>query len=264
MKKNVLIFTIVVFHCFITSIMARTIELAVDLPSVSHTYEEIMGMEFIEDLIPIPIPEFTASAGEIIVFDITFNNNEVISIDSNTYNSLGASMSVRFKASASTLESGGWGGSSDLAVSIELTNPVNIPSILEETTVTLMKTTLDGTDDYYIDSSYQPSYGSVGSQEGTTSFAGAKITLTAPTYFSRYMNPETFTISSQTYRDNEFQVFSSSMVTSDITILSIVSGCKSPVGDIDGDCKVNLVDLALFAGNWMVDCENNPEEAACQ
>lgn len=35
-------------------------------------------------------------------------------------------------------------------------------------------------------------------------------------------------------------------------------------GDINGDCKVDFEDLALMAANWLVDCNTNPNDPACQ
>jgi len=37
-----------------------------------------------------------------------------------------------------------------------------------------------------------------------------------------------------------------------------------PVGDINLDCRVDLTDFALMAGNWLVDCLLEPSNPACQ
>ena len=37
-----------------------------------------------------------------------------------------------------------------------------------------------------------------------------------------------------------------------------------PVGDINLDCRVDLRDFALMAGNWLVDCLFDPSDPACQ
>ena len=37
-----------------------------------------------------------------------------------------------------------------------------------------------------------------------------------------------------------------------------------PVGDINLDCRVDLRDFALMAGNWLVDCLFDPSNPACQ
>lgn len=34
-------------------------------------------------------------------------------------------------------------------------------------------------------------------------------------------------------------------------------------GDLNDDCKVDLADLAIFAANWLVDCELVPDNPAC-
>jgi hypothetical protein len=34
-------------------------------------------------------------------------------------------------------------------------------------------------------------------------------------------------------------------------------------GDLDGNCKVDLVDLGLMASSWLIDCEITPEDPAC-
>jgi len=38
----------------------------------------------------------------------------------------------------------------------------------------------------------------------------------------------------------------------------------SPVGAIKLDCRVDLRDFALMAGNWLVDCILEPSDPACQ
>ena len=35
------------------------------------------------------------------------------------------------------------------------------------------------------------------------------------------------------------------------------------VGDVNGDCKVDLADLALMAEHWLVDCAASPAQPAC-
>ena len=37
----------------------------------------------------------------------------------------------------------------------------------------------------------------------------------------------------------------------------------SPLGDLNGDCKVNLKDLAITAAHWLVDCMATPTHPAC-
>ena len=34
-------------------------------------------------------------------------------------------------------------------------------------------------------------------------------------------------------------------------------------GDLDYDCNVNLVDFAMMAANWLIDCELTPDNPAC-
>ena len=36
-----------------------------------------------------------------------------------------------------------------------------------------------------------------------------------------------------------------------------------PVGDNNLDCRVDLTDFALMAGNWLVDCILDPSDPAC-
>lgn len=36
------------------------------------------------------------------------------------------------------------------------------------------------------------------------------------------------------------------------------------LGDLDGDCRINLNDLAIVASNWLVDCILNPTDLACE
>jgi len=35
------------------------------------------------------------------------------------------------------------------------------------------------------------------------------------------------------------------------------------VGDLDGNCRIDFRDVALMAGNWLVDCHLNPQNPAC-
>jgi hypothetical protein len=35
------------------------------------------------------------------------------------------------------------------------------------------------------------------------------------------------------------------------------------VGDLDGNCRVDFFDVALMAGNWLVDCMENPQNPGC-
>lgn len=35
------------------------------------------------------------------------------------------------------------------------------------------------------------------------------------------------------------------------------------IGDLNGDCAVNLLDLAMMAHNWLINCKTEPTNAAC-
>ncbi len=35
------------------------------------------------------------------------------------------------------------------------------------------------------------------------------------------------------------------------------------VGDLNGDCQVNLLDLAMMAQHWLINCKTDPANAAC-
>ncbi|MBI9016486.1 MAG: hypothetical protein JEZ07_04405 [Phycisphaerae bacterium] len=35
------------------------------------------------------------------------------------------------------------------------------------------------------------------------------------------------------------------------------------LGDINGDCKVDLIDFSLLASNWLLDCKVTPDDAGC-
>jgi len=35
------------------------------------------------------------------------------------------------------------------------------------------------------------------------------------------------------------------------------------VGDLNGDCRVDLLDFAMMASNWLIDCDLTPEDPAC-
>jgi hypothetical protein len=38
---------------------------------------------------------------------------------------------------------------------------------------------------------------------------------------------------------------------------------QPPVGDLNGDCRVDFTDLALMMSNWLVDCAMTPEHPDC-
>lgn len=48
----------------------------------------------------------------------------------------------------------------------------------------------------------------------------------------------------------------------DITIDSVPC-LFTIVGDLNGDCRVNLADVAMLAQNWLLDCLENPGQAGC-
>ena len=53
-----------------------------------------------------------------------------------------------------------------------------------------------------------------------------------------------------------------------LAITGAYSVCKgdciySLTGDLNQDCKVNLYDLVIMANNWLVDCNSNPQNPAC-
>ena len=35
------------------------------------------------------------------------------------------------------------------------------------------------------------------------------------------------------------------------------------IGDVDGNCKFDLADLAIMAQYWLIDCQSNPDDPAC-
>ena len=35
------------------------------------------------------------------------------------------------------------------------------------------------------------------------------------------------------------------------------------LGDLNNDCRVDLLDLAIMARNWLIDCIENPENPSC-
>jgi len=50
----------------------------------------------------------------------------------------------------------------------------------------------------------------------------------------------------------------------DMTIGRVDQVCLYKViGDLNLDCKVNLADLAIIAGNWLVDCTTEPVPLSC-
>ena len=54
----------------------------------------------------------------------------------------------------------------------------------------------------------------------------------------------------------------------EITRFDMVSFAPTPcpyaiVGDVDNNCRVNLVDVSLMAANWLIDCIDDPANPAC-
>lgn len=39
---------------------------------------------------------------------------------------------------------------------------------------------------------------------------------------------------------------------------------KPPLGDINGDCRVDLEDISILASNWLLDCNSEPQMDGCQ
>ena len=53
-------------------------------------------------------------------------------------------------------------------------------------------------------------------------------------------------------------------ITATLGIDNIAGYCLfAPQGDMNGDCRVDLLDLALLAGNWIIDCALDPAHPAC-
>ena len=50
---------------------------------------------------------------------------------------------------------------------------------------------------------------------------------------------------------------------SDVILLAGEWLLGGPPGDLNGDGSVNLLDLALLAGNWLLDCELTPAASGC-
>lgn len=49
-----------------------------------------------------------------------------------------------------------------------------------------------------------------------------------------------------------------------LTVVPLSASCEYLlVGDVNGDCEVDLLDFALMAANWLVNCHENPENPAC-
>lgn len=48
-----------------------------------------------------------------------------------------------------------------------------------------------------------------------------------------------------------------------ILFLDATAGCTSPLGDFDGNCRIDLGDFAFFTGRWLLDCEAEPNDPGC-
>lgn len=56
-------------------------------------------------------------------------------------------------------------------------------------------------------------------------------------------------------------VFAMILLSSGIQLLA---SCNyRPTGDINEDCEVNILDFALLAANWLINCNDSPENPAC-
>jgi hypothetical protein len=52
--------------------------------------------------------------------------------------------------------------------------------------------------------------------------------------------------------------------TSSLEVSIVPEPCNYVIaGDLDGNCRVNLADLAIMVSTWMVDCYVDPGDAAC-
>ncbi|AQQ72464.1 hypothetical protein SMSP2_02849 [Limihaloglobus sulfuriphilus] len=60
---------------------------------------------------------------------------------------------------------------------------------------------------------------------------------------------------------------SGSTVGADIDAVGAIGSIRSCdyslMGDLNGDCRVDLLDLAKMASNWLIDCKQTPGDPAC-
>ena len=48
------------------------------------------------------------------------------------------------------------------------------------------------------------------------------------------------------------------------SVAAIPNNCHFQLaGDINGDCKINIADLAIMAQGWLIDCDNTPDDPLC-
>ena len=53
-------------------------------------------------------------------------------------------------------------------------------------------------------------------------------------------------------------------ITATLGIDNIVGYCRfAPLGDVNNDCRVDFLDVALMAGNWLIDCSLDSANPAC-
>lgn len=72
-----------------------------------------------------------------------------------------------------------------------------------------------------------------------------------------YTGTITGTLSDGSALDNTFKIY-------DTAEIIIGEHCNFVLaGDLDGNCKLDLADLAVMAANWLIDCNANPADPAC-
>ncbi|NLH17400.1 MAG: hypothetical protein GX455_12555 [Phycisphaerae bacterium] len=49
-----------------------------------------------------------------------------------------------------------------------------------------------------------------------------------------------------------------------VAMKGLAPATKRPDGDVNGDLKIDLQDFMIVSSNWLVDCAETPENAACQ
>ncbi len=53
-------------------------------------------------------------------------------------------------------------------------------------------------------------------------------------------------------------------ITATLGIDNIAGICQSaPISDLNGDCRSDLLDFAIFAANWLIDCNYEPSDPGC-
>ena len=98
---------------------------------------------------------------------------------------------------------------------------------------------------------------------GTVLEKGDKLSDFGTFNGSYYTGTVTGTLSDGAALDNTFSIYNTGEYEGTADII-IGEHCNYVLaGDLDGNCRLDLADLAVVAANWLIDCNANPADPAC-